>query len=410
MRSFRKFKKKIRKFLRKVMRFIRRCVTFASKIIYKFINHHVKVDEKTIIFIAYHGRGYSCNPKYIHQYLLSQKRFEDYKMIWAVKKFKVAEIPGAKVVRYNGLKYFYYMAKAKYWVINCKMPRHIVKKDNQVYLQTWHGTPLKRLAHDIQVKEDTTFYRSEMSFDQMANTYDNDVKKYNYMISPNQFSTKVFQSAFRIQPKKLIETGYPRNDYLTNITNSEIATLREKYGIPEDKKVILYAPTWRDNAYNAKGYTFELQADFYRWKVLLGDEYVLLFKPHYLIINRFKRAAYLRDFVYNVRADEDINELYVIADLLITDYSSVFFDYANLNRPIYFYMFDLDEYAEELRGFYFDIHKTLPGPIITDENELIRVIKEEPYDYERLKQFNKEFNSLQDGYSSKKVVDIVFGK
>lgn len=302
------------------------------------------------------------------------------------------------------------MSKAKYWVINCKMPKHIIKKDNQIYLQTWHGTPLKRLAHDIQAKDETTFYRSEMTFDQMANTYDNDVKKYNYMISPNHFSTEVFQSAFRIKPKKLIETGYPRNDYLTNITDQEIAELREKYEIPEDKKVILYAPTWRDNAYNAKGYTFELQADFYRWKVLLGDEYVLVFKPHYLIINRFKRAAYLKDFVYNIGASADINELYAIADVLVTDYSSVFFDYANLNRPMYFYMFDLDEYAEELRGFYFDIYETLPGPIITDENELLKTIKEDTYDYDRLKKFNEKFNSLQDGHSTEKVVDIVFPK
>ncbi|MDQ0362603.1 CDP-glycerol glycerophosphotransferase family protein [Breznakia pachnodae] len=396
--------------LRKIMRFIRRCVTFVSKIIYKFINPRVKVDDKTIIFVAYHGRGYSCNPKYIHKYLLTQERFKDYKMVWAVKKFKVTEIPGAKVVRYNGLKYFYYMSKAKYWVINCKMPKHIIKKDDQVYLQTWHGTPLKRLAHDIQAKEETTFYRSEMTFDQMANTYDNDVKKYNYMISPNHFSTEVFQSAFRISRKKLIETGYPRNDYLTNITDQEIAELREKYEIPEDKKVILYAPTWRDNAYNAKGYTFELQADFYRWKVLLGDEYVLVFKPHYLIINRFKRAAYLKDFVYNIGASADINELYAIADVLVTDYSSVFFDYANLNRPMYFYMFDLDEYAEELRGFYFDIYETLPGPIITDENELLKTIKEDTYDYDRLKEFNEKFNSLQDGHSTEKVVNIVFPK
>ncbi|MDF9824851.1 CDP-glycerol glycerophosphotransferase [Breznakia sp. PF5-3] len=390
------------------MRFIRRCVTKISKIIYKKINPRISVDDKTIIFIAYHGRGYACNPKYLHKYMMSQERFKDYKMVWAVKKFKITKIEGAKIVRYNGLKYFYYMSKAKYWVINCKMPKHIVKKPEQVYLQTWHGTPLKRLAHDIQVKEDTTFYRSEMSFEQMANTYDNDVKKYNYMISPNHFSTKVFQSAFRIDRKRLIETGYPRNDYLTNITQEEIEVLKEKYHIPEGKKVILYAPTWRDNTYNARGYTFELQADFHKWMEVLGDEYVVLFKPHYLIVNKFKRDEEIREFVKNVRAGRDINELYVIADVLITDYSSVFFDYANLNRPMYFYMFDLDAYAEELRGFYFDIYKTLPGDIIKNEDELLMKIKSGNYDYKRLAKFNEEFNDLQDGHCCEKVVNIMF--
>lgn len=372
------------------------------------MNPHIAVDDKTIIFIAYHGRGYSCNPKYIHKYLLTQERFKDYNMVWAVKKFKITKIEGAKVIRYNGLKYFYYMSKAKYWVINCKMPKHIVKKPEQVYLQTWHGTPLKRLAHDIQVQEGTTFYRSEMTFRQMANTYDDDVKKYTYMISPNHFSTEVFQSAFQINRERLIETGYPRNDYLTNITQVEIDELKLKYNIPPDKKVILYAPTWRDNTYNTRGYTFELEADFEKWKRVLGDEYVVLFKPHYLIVNKLKHDEELRDFVKNVRAGRDINELYVIADVLITDYSSVFFDYANLNRPMYFYMFDLEQYAEELRGFYFDIYKTLPGEIITDEDTLLAKIKEGAYDDAKLADFNAEFNCLQDGHCAKKVVDIVF--
>ena len=105
------------------------------------------------------------------------------------------------------------------------------------------------------------------------------------------------------------------------------------------------------------GYTFDLQVDFYKWKEVLGDEYVVLFKPHYLIVNKYENTEGLAGFLYNINANVDIKELYVISDVLVTDYSSVFFDYAILNRPIYFYMYDLKEYAEELRGFYLDIKK-----------------------------------------------------
>lgn len=394
--------------LRRVMRMIRRVVTKVAKYVYKFMSPRVKIDDKVIIFVAYHGRGYSCNPKAIHQYLMNDERFEDYTFVWAVNKFKITKIPNAKIIRYNSLKYYYYMSKAKYWIINCKMPNYITKKPGQVYLQTWHGTPLKRLAHDIQISDNATFYRSEMSFDEMASTYDNDVKKYDYMISPNPFSTKVFESAFRINRERLIETGYPRNDFLTNLDANTKGYLKLKCRLQENKKIILYAPTWRDNTYNEKGYTFELKANFLKWKEVLGEDYVILYKPHYLIVNKLERDPELKGFVKNIRAGRDINELYAVADILITDYSSVFFDYANLRRPIYFYMFDLKEYAEELRGFYFDIHKVLPGDIIEDEDELLQKIKEDNYDYERLDRFNKEFNGLQDGHVSKRVVDIVF--
>ena len=392
--------------IRKIKRIVIRCF----KIVYKGMQKVVLVDDKTVIFIAFHGRGYTDNPKYIHQEMLKQSRFDDYRFVWAVKKPKTTEIERSKVIRYNSLSYFYYMCKAKYWIVNCKLPKHIQKKENQFYLQTWHGTPLKRLAHDIVEVENQTFYRSGMNRKQMTDTYDNDVSKYNYMIAPNEFSFEVFQSAFRINPERLIKTGYPRNDFLTNIKVEEIDEIKARFHIPANKKVLLYAPTWRDNSYNTRGYTFELKADFHRWKEVLGDEYIVLFKPHYLIINKFEGDESLKDFVISIDANADINDLYVISDVLVTDYSSVFFDYANLNRPMYFYMFDLEEYADELRGFYFDIYETMPGDIISNEEDLLQKIKEGNYDYSRLEAFNQKFNEWQDGHASQRVLDLVFGK
>ena len=241
----------------------------------------------------------------------------------------------------------------------------------------------------------------------MRSTYDNDVSKYNYMISPSAFTTEVFQSAFKIDRARLIETGYPRNDILSNYKEHDLDVIKSKLKIPKDKKVILYAPTWRDNSYNLKGYTFKLKVDFKKWQEILGDDYVVIFKPHYLIVNDFDLES-VKDFVYFVDPKEDISNLYLIADILVTDYSSVFFDYAILKRPIYFYMYDLDSYRDELRGFYLDIYHELPGEVIEDETILLNKIKMNNFDFNKLTKFNQRFNNHEDGNASKRVLDILF--
>ena len=394
----------------KILRIVKKIAGIIIRILYKLTYKLVSVDNQLVIFISFHGRGYSDNPRAIYEQMKKDPRFKDYRFIWFIKnhKEKNIQIPGAEIKEYFSFPYFYYLSKAKYWIINCKMPTYICKKPEQVYLQTWHGTPLKRLAHDIIAPEDATFYRSGVSFEKMCHSYDVDVERYNYMISPNKFCTEVFQTSFRIDRERLIETGYPRNDFITNATIKEIEQLKKKFHLPLDKKIVLYAPTWRDNSYVAAGYTFELEANFHKWKEILGDEYVVVFKPHYLIINKYEGDHSLDGFLYSINADSEINELYVLSDILITDYSSVFFDYAVLNRPIYFYMYDLEQYKDELRGFYLDIYTELPGKIYEDESKMLLDIKDHIYDYSFLEKFNERFNSEQTGNCAQKVIDIVF--
>ena len=220
----------------RLLQIVKKWVGRVIRILYRWTYKMVKVDPKLVIFIAFHGRGYSDNQRAIYEAMRQDPRFEGYRFIWFIKKHKQKQItiPGAEVKEYFSFSYFYYMSKAKYWIINCKMPDYIAKKEEQVYLQTWHGTPLKRLAHDIEAAEDMTFYRSAVSFAQMTQSYDIDVARYNYMISPNRFCTEVFQSAFRIQRERLIETGYPRNDFICNTTKEEMERLKEKYQLPKD--------------------------------------------------------------------------------------------------------------------------------------------------------------------------------
>ena len=391
-----------------MIRLIKNILGKTIKCLYRMTYRFIPTNKKTVLFIAFHGRGYTDNPRSLYEYMIKQDRFKDYRFIWAIKnhKQKKIDIAGAKVIEYFSIPYFYYLARSHYCVVNCKLPMYVLKKKNQVYLQTWHGTPLKKLAYDIEVPEGTTFYRSGMTEDMMHETYRQDVEKYNYMISPSAFTTEVFQSAFRINKERLIETGYPRNDLLSNYSLEDVLQIKKQLGIPLDKKVLLYAPTWRDNSYVTKGYTFKLEVHFDKWQKALQDDYVVIFKPHYLIVNDFDIDQF-KGFVYFVPPEEDIRNLYIISDALITDYSSVFFDYAILNRPIYFYMYDLASYRDELRGFYLDIYQDLPGKIIEDENLLLEEMKK-PFDYQKMSLFNQKFNNHEDGLASQRVVNIVF--
>lgn len=391
------------------MKFIKKILGKLIRLLYRLIYRFIPCQKETILFISFHGRGYSDNPKALHEYISKHPKYQKYRCIFAIKNHreKNLQIDNAKIIEYFSIPYFFYLARSKYWIANCKLPKYVLKKPSQIYLQTWHGTPLKKLAHDIVVPEGTTFYRSGMSIEEMRSTYDDDVSKYNYMISPSAFTTEVFQSAFKIERQRLIETGYPRNDILSNYQNSDLEAIKAKLNLPSNKKVILYAPTWRDNSFNLKGYTFKLKVDFKKWQKALGKDYIVIFKPHYLIVNDFDLES-VKDFVYFVDPKEDISSLYLIADILVTDYSSVFFDYAILKRPIYFYMYDLDSYRDELRGFYLDIYHDLPGEVIENEDILVEKISQSEFDYNKLKLFNQRFNNHEDGNASKRVLDILF--
>lgn len=365
----------------------------------------VKVDSNVVLFSSFGGKAYSDNPRYLFEYMRNDENFSDYHFVWAFKTPRI--IDGARSVKFNSLQYYYWLTKAKYWIFNSKMAPYYYKKTSQVYVQTWHGTPLKRLGHDIE-DSGSTYYRSHQSYAQMIKSYDNDRDHWDYLISPNSFSTQAFSTAFDFTEERILELGYPRVDCLVKPEENTILYLKNMYGIPPNKKVVLYAPTWRDNSFGLSGYTFELQVNFYKWRSYLSDEYVVIFKPHYLIASQYEVPKDLSDFVFVMDADADINDAYLISDILVTDYSSVFFDYAVLERPIYFYMYDFEEYKNELRGFYLNVPDDLPNDIDKSEEELLKKIKHDNFDYQRLAAFNDRFNICNDGNASRKILGRVF--
>lgn len=389
---------------------VRKLMYMYRYIIYKLRSIGKKVDDKLVIFGCYGGKSYACSPKAIYEFMQNDSRFDDYKFVWAFKdvnKYKYLEENKNTVVVQQGKKeYQKYMAKAKYWIFNYKIAEHIYPKKNQVFVQCWHGTPLKRLGCDL------------IHFDNALNTikgikkrYKIEAKKFSYFISPSKFATEKFISAWNLKEigkdDIIIEQGYPRNDFLFNYTEDDVKSVKEKLGIAEEnKKLILYAPTYRGNQHESGvGYVYKEEVDFERMQKDLGKDYIILFRPHYFIANVFDFKKY-EGFVYDVSDVDDINELYIISDILITDYSSVFFDYANLKRPIIYHMYDLEHYRDESNGFYIDLDE-LPGKITRKDDELIDEIKRcsEEFSYdEKYERFNKKYNYLDDGQASERVI------
>ena len=371
-----------------------------------------KIDDKKVFFQTFSGRGYSDSPKAMYEYMLSAPEYADYHFVWSFRepdKFAFLKGPRTEVVKFRSRADNKAMRTAKYWISNYRMLDHQHPRRGQIYVQCWHGTPLKRLGYDLEASDN-----SMNSIKEIRSKYRTDAKKFAYLISPSPFCTEKFATAWDLintrQTHKIIEEGYPRNDRLINVTDEERTGIRKSLGV-EDKKVILYAPTWRDNQHTSgEGYTYKTEVDFDKLQKELGDEYVILFRAHYLVANSFDFDRY-QGFIRDVSTYSDINDLYIAADILITDYSSVFFDFANLEKPEIFYMYDLEEYANELRGFYISLDE-LPGPIVRDEDALIEAIKaaDDWQPDEKFEAFRAKFNPKDDGHASERTLARIIKK
>ena len=371
------------------------------------------VDDRLIVFEAFRSTKYADSPRAIYEYIVSHEEYKDYKFIWVFEhpeKYVFLNSDRTTVVKHESNAYYAAFARAKYWVVNGWIPLRIQKKSGQVALQCWHGTPLKRLRYDIVTSSPTNHHENALREN------DADMVRYDYLISPSKFATKAFISAFNLKALGkegiIIETGYPRNDVLATATDQDKETYRKKYGVPSDKKAILYAPTWRDDQHvPEKGYEYKMPVDFELLREKLSDEYFILFRAHNLVANQLDFSRY-EGFIKDVSSADDIKELYIASDILITDYSSVFFDYANLGRPIVFYMYDRAHYEKNLRGFYLNADD-LPGSIVETEQELAQAIQD--VDHQKAgagkmyKKFSDTYNYLDDGGATKRVVAELLG-
>lgn len=398
------------RFVRKIAR---RLLNFTKRSGYSKYKNKYSVNDKLILFEAFNGRNYTCSPKAIYEKMITMDEFKDYKFVWAFvdpSKHEVLEDDRLEIVVTKPPEYYKYCSMAKYWIVNSIMPEEIEKKDGQVYVQCWHGTPLKKLRYDIEVDGAVL-----NTVEEIRRRNDIDASRFDYFISPSKYCTEKFTSAFNLKALGkgdiIIEKGYPRNDFLFNKSEKEINAIKKKLGIPKNKKVLFYMPTFRDNQHTSGvGYTYQMELDLDRFKKKFEKEYVMLFSPHYFIANSIDLNKY-KGFIINVARYDEINELYLVSDVIMTDYSSIFFDYANLKKPMLFFMYDFDVYKGRLRDFYISLDE-LPGPIAKTQDELeeylVNIDKEFEKNKSKYNKFNKKYNYLDDGNASERVIKVIF--
>ena len=366
--------------------------------ILKFINEITKMfpikKNRCLIYSSY-GANYGCNPKYVSKYLVENN--PEIEVIWVFNQPEKYDIRGVKKVKNMSLKYFYYLSTSKFIITNFRTPVEFKKRDKQIYIQTWHSSlRLKMIEKDA---EDTL----PQNYIKQAKE---DSKKLDYLVSGCRYSTEIFKRCFWYDGE-ILEIGTPRNDFLLTTNEKKIRDIKDNLGIG-DEKILLYAPTFRkDNNLDVYNINYErllnnLEKKYnYKWKILLR------LHPH--LINIMPEIKV--ENVINVTKYDDIQELLAISDILISDYSSLMFDFTITKRPCFLYVPDLEEYQSKDRKLYFNV-KELPFKIAKSNDELIdEIVNFSNEEYNKsLELFLNKIGSYENGKASQKIAKLIKNK
>lgn len=366
--------------------------------LYRNVMLRMPIRSNRILFDSYWSKKMDCNPYYIYRHLrTSHPQYEAY---WSLNPDAPDRHPlGYKRIAPKSWHYYWIAATAKYFVSNANFPTELTKRRGTIHVQTKHGTPLKYMGLDIRKTRPT-----EMNWALLARRS----SRWDYVISSNHYSTEIWREAFPYG-YRVIETGYPRNDRLFSITDAEREEVRRKLNVPPGKKVALYAPTFRDWLPNHEQTMFMQQIfDPVSAVTALGDDYILLLRTHYFASDP---ASSEHPRVIDASTYVDANDICAISDLLISDYSSIIFDYANLKRPIVIYAPDFERYSVE-RGTYFDIRESPPGPVAEEQTALLDILKTRQWESAearaRLEDFHRRYCPFDDGRATERVIAAVF--
>ena len=353
--------------------------------------------DNLVLCESFWGAKADCNPMAIAQEL---KRRGGYEVAWSLSPKAPTDedsFAGFRRVRRGGYAFLYALARAKYLINNANFPTEYEKREGQISVQTKHGTPLKSMGLDIRKRRP-----KEMNW----GTFAQRCRRWDYVISSNPYSSAVWRQGFPYS-YKMLEIGYPRNDMFFTSTPEMVSEIKAKLGIPEGKKVALYAPTYRDSAKGGNLAISEAVFDPALISEALGPDYVLLMRAHY-----FNKPGAQHANVIDVSSYPYSNDVVLVSDLLITDYSSIMFDYGCLKRPIVLYQYDMAAYTKS-RGTYMDLHDMPPGAIVETQEELLYVLETKHFESEhsnaQLAKFNAEFCPWDDGQASARFLTEVLG-
>jgi CDP-glycerol glycerophosphotransferase (TagB/SpsB family)/glycosyltransferase involved in cell wall biosynthesis len=386
----RMYKRELHRSTRKIQR---KAKTAAKQAVYRY-QLKATLDPQLAVFASYWNRGVMGNPLAIYQAM--RRLAPEIQGIWVVRSDQTENVPsGVDYVVPGTRRYWHVMARATFFVNDVNFPDDVLKRPGQIHIQTQHGTPLKHMGLDLMQHPAAS---KGMEFRKLLERSD----RWDYNLSANRFSTLAWEQAFPSNFKS-VEYGYPRNDELINATADDVAAARLELGIPPDKIAVLYAPTHRDHDKH-----FILRADLRRLAEDLGPDFVVLVRAHYFYKWLPELAELELDgLLLNVSQFPSVERLMLAADVLLTDYSSIMFDYANLDRPTIIFASDWETY-QEVRGVYFDLFKKAPGPVTTDQGALAKVLTSRQYDdpaWAAVRQaFREEFCEFDDGHASERVV------
>ncbi len=355
------------------------------------------MSDPTVVFSTWHGR-WSDSPRAISEELL--RRGAPLQQVWILADD--AGEPPAEVARVaiDSPEELEALAGARWVVSNDVLPHDWAKRPDCRYLQTWHGTPLKRIGFDVQ---DPTFPDAAYHY---ATELGREVAKWDVLLSPNPFSSEVLRRAFRFTGE-VLETGYPRNDVLSSPEAPAVrARVREALGLDPGAQAVLYVPTWRDS------FEHTLALDLPLLHRELGEGTVILVRAHGLTAasDRGGDGPGFR----SVTRWPDVAELYLAADVLLTDYSSAMVDFAVTEKPILLFTHDLEHYRDRIRGFTVDFEAEVPSPLLRTSEEVAAALADVPAAVapfrERYAAFRARYCPWDDGGATARAVDAFFGE
>ncbi|MEV6332314.1 bifunctional glycosyltransferase family 2 protein/CDP-glycerol:glycerophosphate glycerophosphotransferase [Streptomyces sp. NPDC051909] len=372
--------------------------------LYHDVYSRLPIKKRTVVFESQLGKQYSDSPRAIYEEMRRQGL--DFTAIWSYTGDPGDFPKDIELVRRWSLPYLKALARAEFWVDNQSYPLRLAKRPETTYIQTWHGSALKKMGFDQPKLKTQT--RQQQAAEQKH------LDRYDHFLVRSEHDVRTLVKAFRLKDRTPLRSGYPRNDLLVQARQREEEAgrrvrgpLAEKLGIPADKTVLLYAPTFRTSG---KASQFELPFDVERFAEEFGDRYVLLVRAHYF--NHVVLPPNVHGKIIDVSAEHDVTPLMELADALITDYSSVMFDYALLDRPMLFFTFDYESYVHEDRGTYFDLLEHAPGPVFRTEDELhaaVRNLESEGREYcDARKRFVAEFGEYDQGDAARSIVEKFF--
>ncbi|MGY1771643.1 CDP-glycerol glycerophosphotransferase family protein [Blastococcus sp. SYSU D00813] len=352
-----------------------------------------------IVYVAFRGH-FSDSPRALYEELV--RRGVDATHTWLSAPHTEATFPAdVATVPFGSPECIAALEGADVVISNDHIPLDWEKRPGTTYLQTWHGTPLKRIHNDVLWAPEGRLAYLEQ-----------DIARWDLLLSPNPASTPRFRRAFGFEGP-VHETGYPRNDLLNSPDRDAVrAQVRADLGITDEQTVVLYTPTWRDDLVFKKTgpQDFEFAIDLDDFSARLGSDHVLLLRLHNMVMDRLEvvEGSAVRD----VCSHPDIRDLYLAADVMVTDYSSTMFDFAITGKPLLYLTYDLEYFQNELRGFYFDLAEVAPTPLLRTSEELVAALADLDTvvadSAERYARFRETFCSLEDGHATERVLDLLF--